>query len=246
MCDGLKHLVDLHSCVGNLLRMPQAQAGLRRNRGERWLAEELEGFVRFLDVCSTTRDVLCSVNERTRDLQSALRTKKLGGPAVLKRASNYLSCRRNLRKDLNECFKVVKLMEGRSELYTQLENLEEKEDLTLIASALKEARAVTVSICRTILTFLSSKSRSSDGGWSIISKALLGRGASRRHFPPTEMEKADASILALCNNNFANVENLRSQLAGLEDGIRGLELGLESLFQELIRNRVSLLNIVNM
>ncbi|KAL2935795.1 Glutamate--tRNA ligase [Bienertia sinuspersici] len=60
----LTGLNDLYTCVDEFLQLP-----LNQNT----LSEMLDGSLRLLDICATSRDALAQSKERLQDIQSVLR-----------------------------------------------------------------------------------------------------------------------------------------------------------------------------
>jgi hypothetical protein len=58
--------------------------------------ELLEGSLRYLDACGNTKDSVLSMKETIRELQSALRWRKVGDSSVESVVSAYICSRRKM------------------------------------------------------------------------------------------------------------------------------------------------------
>ncbi|KAL7207066.1 hypothetical protein ACSBR2_019709 [Camellia fascicularis] len=58
----LEGLQDLYNCVDDLLLLPHTE----QESNKRWVEEALDGYLRLLDVCATTRDVLSQTKQHVQ------------------------------------------------------------------------------------------------------------------------------------------------------------------------------------
>ncbi|XP_021637668.2 uncharacterized protein LOC110633393 [Hevea brasiliensis] len=94
-----------------------------------------------------------------------------------------------------------------------------------------------------------SKGKSKPSGWSIISKALQSKRISCEvEIELNEVEKIDAELLILKSSNDISISQLQNVLKGLEaleSSTQEVEEELECIYRQLVKTRVSLLNILN-
>ncbi|KAH0973174.1 hypothetical protein GBA52_025330 [Prunus armeniaca] len=103
ICKGLFGLKDLYICIEDLLQLPMTQQALALHQNERWVEELLDGSVKYLDVCGNTRDAILAMKESVRDLQSALRRRKVGGDSCLEDNLGSYTCIRKKRPRRKFC-----------------------------------------------------------------------------------------------------------------------------------------------
>ncbi|XP_061372651.1 uncharacterized protein LOC133315109 [Gastrolobium bilobum] len=121
----------------------------------------------------------------------------------------------------------------------------DKESFSIL-SILKEAEAVTMSSLESLLLFITGpKHRQSR--WSIISKLMQPKRIScdSEESDTNEFEKVEAMLQFLINSKPLSIEKFQSHMQNLELCIEDIEVGVERLSRQLIRIRVSLLNILN-
>lgn len=231
----LQGLAKLHSAVEDILNMPESQAAISRCKNQKWVTEELDGSVRLLDIFDSTRDSLSAMKEQAQELQSMVRTRR----ALTK------SCASNLKKttkEISKCLKDLKQMERRRVVYPNVVVDDNASSTVGVIRALKELREMTITVCNCVLSSFQYYSRSTTN-WSLVSKTMgiksINKSVSSR-----------MDVASLCKNisssKDCDLEKLQLELNELESGVEDLGNGFQSLFQGLIRNRVAILNILNM
>ncbi|KAL8103002.1 hypothetical protein AgCh_027510 [Apium graveolens] len=96
-------LEGLYKCIADLLNLPLTQQALSNHQQEKWVDELLDGSVRLLDICGTTRDFMSQIKEHVVDLQSAIRRKK-GDLTLASSISKFNSFRRKMK---NQAKKLI-------------------------------------------------------------------------------------------------------------------------------------------
>ncbi|XP_010242842.1 PREDICTED: uncharacterized protein LOC104587086 [Nelumbo nucifera] len=247
LCNNLSALHDLFECVDNLLQLPLTQQALSHPK---WADEVLDGSLRLLDICGTTRDVLSQLKESLQQLESSLRRKRGGESGLATQVGAYMTFRKKINKTIHKCLADLKKMEkhASSALF-----ISKDLDLVAIVNVLQEVEAITVSVFQSILSFVSGpKAQSKTSGWPLVSKLMQPKRIECEREEEngcSEMEKLDGALYALINcqksRMGSGLQNSQNQLAEVEMNIQGLEDGLDCVFRRLIKTRVSFLNILN-
>ncbi|KAL2328975.1 hypothetical protein Fmac_022402 [Flemingia macrophylla] len=97
-----------------------------------------------------------------------------------------------------------------------------------------------------LLLFVSdTKGQSKRRRWPTISKLMQPdrMTCDSQESDTNEFVKVDIALQSLISHKPLSVENLHSHMENLETSIEELEVGVEHLSRQLIRTRVSLLNI---
>jgi hypothetical protein len=114
---------------------------------------------------------------------------------------------------------------------------------------LKEVEVVSLKAFDSLLSFISGPEARTIG-WSLVSKLVHHKkvASADEEADINEFARADAALLALVDQNTSksdNIKGVQTQLENLELCIQDIEEGLEYLSRNLIKTRVSFLNILN-
>ena len=168
----LTDLNDLYKCVEEFLQLPVNQ----KTQSGSWVDEVLDGSLRLLDICSTSRDVLVQSKERLQDIQSVLRRRCSSKLNVSNQVSEYLKARKTIKKAIKECLKgtqdVVKTNEANP-----------------IEATLKDLQAITVNIFKSLFSYIGGSQRSS----STFSKFVISQ-KSEKETAVSEFDAIDATV----------------------------------------------------
>ncbi|EEF52831.1 uncharacterized protein LOC8267881 [Ricinus communis] len=243
--DGLK---GLYESVDDLLQIPLAQRAFSHEQNVKSVQDILDGSVRLLDICSTTKEVLSQVKCCLQDLESSLRRNNGCQSRLENEIKKYMVSREKVHKIVEKCLGNLKKLQK-----CNLAVRDKGPDLEAIVSILREVEGISLA---TFESFLSSicppKARAKTAcRWSLITKLIQSK-----HVPYDEdsekdgnqVEKVDASLIALSkqkfseNIHFIQVQRLQKGLETLNSSIKEVEDGLDSVFRCLIKTRVSILN----
>ncbi|KAK9129284.1 hypothetical protein Sjap_009771 [Stephania japonica] len=239
-CRKLSGLRGLYDCVDDLLHLPHTQKALSQLRSEEGVNEVLDGSLRVLDVCNTTRDVLLEMKKSAQDLLSSLRRKRGGEAGLADDVKEYMICQKKLNKIVHKCVEDLKKMESK---HISFSLLEEDPNVVAIVGSLREVNAITTFIFQSLLSSISQPRKSS---WSLASKLMNKKRQGEDTECFNDVEKADAALSELMSSNACkDTQNSLKQLEALEMSIHGLEDELECVFRSLIKTRVTLLNGLN-
>lgn len=113
---------------------------------------------------------------------------------------------------------------------------------------LKEVEAITYGTVESVLSFVAGpKLPSKLSRWSLISKLVQSKRVASidEDANTNEVEMVDTTLNSIASHTTDKSFNFQDLLRKFGSSIQDLEEDLESLYRHLIRNRVSLLNILN-
>ncbi|XP_021758689.1 uncharacterized protein LOC110723653 [Chenopodium quinoa] len=228
----LANLKDLYRSVDELLQLPLNQQAVSQR--SKWTEEVLDGSIRLLDICGTSRDVLVQSRERLQDIQSVLRRRCNGELNISNEVIQYLNTRKTAKKLIKKCLKNIEV----EQTYV---------DVNAIGSMFKDVEAITVDIFKTMLSYIGgAKVESPKSKWSMVSKLMHKGGSKEASTTKSEFDVVDATLEAIVSlKNTSDLENLRSQMTKLDSEILILDEALESLFRHLVKTRSTFLNILS-
>lgn len=130
-------------------------------------------------------------------------------------------------------------------------------DTMVLIAVLFDVEAASVNVFEALMSYvLGKKGKAKGSGWALVSKLMRSRRASlseeAAEGEANEFATVDAAVDTVASRLASDsaimgggLESMGDQLGKLEGCVQDLEGGLEGLFRRLIRNRVSLLNIIN-
>ncbi|CAL2279831.1 unnamed protein product [Prunus armeniaca] len=238
----LSGLQDLHDCVDRLLQLPLTQQALAQEQNEKWANELLDGSLRLLDVSSSAKDAILQTKECVQDLQSIIR-RRGGETGLTSEVRKYLTSRKMVKKAIQKAMKNLKGTKNRS-TFSSLNN--DNETFSIV-SKLREVEAITPTVFESLLSFISGP-KSQPSSWSLVSKMMQSKKvACEEATEINEFSEVDAALNSLIRHKASkpSADDAHNQLDQLESCIQDQEQGLECLFRQMIKTRVSLLNILN-
>ncbi|MCL7036703.1 hypothetical protein MKW94_006384 [Papaver nudicaule] len=177
----------------------------------------LDGSIKLLDVSSLIKDVLCQMKQSVQELQSSIRRRS-------NEVSEYMISRKKITKVIRKCL-------------ADLKNYKKNETEV---SILTEVEVTTLAVFESLLSFVSEPKQNK----SLISKLMLNKKVSQNCDQETsEVMEVDTAVKSLVKG--IKVNSVQKTLKALEMTLQDLEDGVESVFRCIIKNRVSLLNILN-
>ncbi|MCL7036704.1 hypothetical protein MKW94_006385 [Papaver nudicaule] len=181
------------------------------------LDSNLDGSIMLLDVCNIIKDVLSQMKQSVQELQSSIRRRS-------NEVSEYIISRKKITKVIRKCLADLK------------NNKKNETEVSLLT----EVEATTLAVFESLLSFVSAPKQNK----SLISKLILNKKVSHKCDKETsEVMEVDTAVKSLVKG--IEVNNVQKTLKALEMTLQDLEDGVESVFRCIIKNRVSLLNILN-
>ncbi|MFS8016713.1 hypothetical protein Hanom_Chr15g01371781 [Helianthus anomalus] len=240
---GLVGLVELFVCVDELFRSPHAKQALSP-----LVEDALEWSIVLLDSCNILKELIIQMKENVQILQSTLR-RKAGDLTVANQIATYLCFRKKVKKSIIKNLGTLRSIEKKMSLIT-IQDVDHH--VSMVSKILIEVNLLTISIFKTLLTFLSAKPKPTNSGFQLLSKFALKGTSTHENVKVfvNEVETVDMATLSLhksAHNNEmkdADVQMILRNLQILDVSIDGFEAGLNFLFRRLIQHRASLLNMV--
>ncbi|KAJ0693754.1 hypothetical protein HanPI659440_Chr15g0600871 [Helianthus annuus] len=244
--NGLAGLVELYVCVDELFRSPHTQQAFSRYQSRTLVEDVLEGSIVLLDSCSILKEVILRMKENVKILQSALR-RKASDLTVAKQIADYLCFRKKIKKSIIKGLRTLRGIEKKMSLnsFPDVDH-----HVSMVSKVLGEVNALTMSLFKTILVFLSAKSKASNG-FQLLSKFVLKSMSTHETAKPfvNEVEAIDMDTLSLHKSSHnhemsdGDVQMTLENLQILDVCIDGFDDGLNRLSRRFIQYRASILNM---
>ncbi|XP_002523628.2 uncharacterized protein LOC8289474 [Ricinus communis] len=242
----LSGLKDLYDCIDDLLQLPLTQQTLSHEKQSQCAEEALDGSLRLLDMCASTRGFFSQMKESVQELELSLRRRRAGDTGLTTEVNAYMESRKKLNKVIYKKLRNLKRHEKDCRSSISSDN----SDLSNMINMLKGAEEISLALFESILSFISEpKVKSKPSGWSFVSNILQAkRVSSEGKVEANEVEKIDAELITLKASkdiNSAEVHNILKGLEALESNLQETEEELECVYRRLVKTRVSLLNVLN-
>lgn len=233
----LGDLKELYERVEDVLQMPLTQQALFHKKNNKMIENALDGSLRLLDICGTTRDVFSQMKECLQELESSLRRRRGGKAGFVAEVERYMTSRKKLNKMIVKCFYYSKKMQKNCTL-ASLDN-------DFVLNMLKEVEQISLNVFESLLLVICLPKA------KLTSKSFMPRLLlqSKSSSDGNEVQKIESELLLLCKSNksveFAQSKFLLKRLESLESSIQGIEEELACVFRRLVKTRVSFLNTLN-
>ncbi|RZC67340.1 hypothetical protein C5167_011031 [Papaver somniferum] len=241
--DGLFGLKGLYESVEDLLKLPHTQQILVKQCHDKLVDEVLDDSLRLLDVSCTTKDVLSRIKEAAQETRSALRRRRSSPEGEIdltgkKIVEYYMSSRKKTNKEVQKCLGELKRTAGKKHGFSCSSLLLEKQqqDYVAVVNVLKQVGDVTVTLYESVLSrYKCAVPKTSCSGWSLVSKLMIKQNSRLKSAKDQDVQQLIKGVDGVA----------QKPLETLETSIQSLEEGLELVFRQLIKTRVSLLNILS-
>ncbi|XP_004512244.1 uncharacterized protein [Cicer arietinum] len=243
-------LAEMYNCMEEeLFNSQQTQQALLHYKDGKLISQTLCGSVILLDACECSRDLLLILREHMQTLESSIRRRiRKGDSSIENSVSSYESFRKNAKKKISKQLLQLKRMQNKVNSFSLCDNQDQK--LTFLATVLREANTITITILCSMLLFLSMPALGTKGS-SLISKlkpmmlfSSLKEGNNNNGVG--ELNNVLCCLIGKEKSSDYNSEGQRALklLERLNVDIDGLESGLDCMFRCLVKNRVLFLNML--
>lgn len=225
-------LNELHDSVNELLSSPGIKLAIIDNGQEKLAHEVSEASLKMADSCAAAKDLLLLAKDHLQSLQSAFRRIAASSDTAAEHNNHTISHHRLPRKQLKKA--IMKRLDSMKGMKSSFAAAAEEEDRSLVAvvKLLKEVRATTLSIVRSLLSLIAIPhpgSKSESGRRDPLFRIKLTRVDSLSFW-----EKCHVS----------DIRTMMKRLEEVEMVVDDMGAELEDMFRRLIRTRASLLNIL--
>ncbi|KAL0351671.1 UNVERIFIED_CONTAM: hypothetical protein Scaly_1555800 [Sesamum calycinum] len=216
-------LSELHDSVNNLLHSPDIKLEIIHQGQEKWAHQVSEASLKMADSCAAAKDLLLLAKAHLQNLQSAFRRIAASTADHCSFAPHRLP-----RKQLKKA--ILKRLNSLKGMKSTFAAPPEDPSLVVVVNLLKEVRATTALIVRSLLSLIAIPNPDSGHKQDPVFRIkYLTRADSF-----TTWEKCDMS----------NIRTMIKRLEEVEIVVEDMEAELERMFRRLIRTRASLLNIL--
>lgn len=226
-------LNELHDSVNEFLSSPGIKLEIIDHGQEKLAHDVSEASLKMADSCAAAKDLLLLAKGHLQNLQSAFRRIAATKDSASEHTTNNSIAHHRLpRKQLKKAImKRLDSLKGMKNSFAT-EAAAEEQSLVVVVKLLKEVRASTLSIVRSLLSLIAIPhpgSKSESGRRDPIFRIKLTRMDSLSFW-----ERCDVS----------DIRTMMKRLEEVEMVVDDMGAELEDIFRRLIRTRASLLNIL--
>ncbi|KAJ8540852.1 hypothetical protein K7X08_001668 [Anisodus acutangulus] len=240
ICQKLDGLRKLYDCVDDVLQLPISQHVHEKHA--KLLEQVSDMSLNVLDTCSISKDAFLQMKESVQLLESSLRRGRGGESNLSTQVDVYMASNKKLNKVVSRRLRDLKQKEN-----NQIIVIEDPDFASLI-SLIKGVEDISLTVLESTLSFISHpKMRSRTSSWSLVTKMLKPKRVSCEGIEISEVEKIHMELLLLRNEKIDQSQMLSAleKLQAFELSIQELEESLGAIFRILLKNRVSVLNILS-
>lgn len=224
----LASIKEMYDNIEDLLQSPLTRQALSHEQQRDAVEEIVDGSLRLVDVCSTTRDLFSQYKESLQELESSVRRNRSSETNLVNQVNSYMISKKQLCKSITKLKRIM--MHKKNTVDHQI----------IAIKTLTQIEEISLEAFDSLLSSISSPKKTS--GWSLVSKYLKSKQ------DVNQSENLDSELIHLVNkksNKEINVQLLLKQIEAMEVNIEEVIEELESIFRRLVKTRVSLLNILN-
>ncbi|KAI3499899.1 hypothetical protein L1887_35713 [Cichorium endivia] len=249
ICSGVSQLMKLYECLNDLVKTSLSQTSTISNKQNmKWTDELLDESVSFLDILSSTADVLLQTKQQVRDLGCDIRRK--GGRSIESIISSYIVFRKKLRKDVKKSVASLKKMDNMIYDCPFMKDIE-NHHLTWVIQVFRQVSASTTVILRLLLNFFVTpiyKTRPTSRFTALSRYISKGKVVPEEKAVTNtnELQRLDATLFGYGTRyKLEFILIAPKKLEEFEATIDDVNSHLESMSRRLVSTRSSLLNLVS-
>ncbi|XP_031126630.1 uncharacterized protein LOC116028914 [Ipomoea triloba] len=133
---------SLYDCIDDLLQLPYVQHAMSQECQEKWVDNLLDVYLRILNACATTKDILVSEKQNLQNLLSAIRRRRDTDDI-----SGYLTSTRKAEKIIHKSLKALSSIKNKENVVI----LENHETVAVI-NMQKQVESVTLAMFESFLS----------------------------------------------------------------------------------------------
>uniref|UniRef100_A0A7N0UIX2 Uncharacterized protein n=1 Tax=Kalanchoe fedtschenkoi TaxID=63787 RepID=A0A7N0UIX2_KALFE len=249
----LSRLEELYVCMDGILQLPSTRQALSNAQHSPFVDSLLDASLKLLDVCTSSRDATLMIKEGVRELQTAVRRRRIGADSsggLEMIISNYICFRKRMKKGVNRYMALLKQIEQELEGGSLLPQHPDHH-LSSLIRAVRDVILANASIFESLLMFVSaqeSKTRKVASKWSALASRFTSKqqqavSKSDSKCASNEFAALDAELFEVAKGTTMSGSEIQSMMHGVEMIVDGMESSLERVFRCLIKARASFLNI---
>lgn len=221
-----------HELVNRLLHSPDTKLEIIEQGHEKWACQVSEAALRMADSCAAAKDLVVLAKDHLQSLKSAFRRIPSAHDHVAGHSFEpYRVPRKQLKKAILRRLDSLQGMKTAYIVGSMTPPGEQDESLEVVVNMLREVRATTLSIVRSLMSLIAMPNPKSK------------QGSHKEPMFRLKLTRVDSlSFWEKCA--VTDASTVAKRLEEVEVAVDDMEAELERMFRRLIRTRASLLNIL--